>query len=244
MRAARPAGACHRREHRRAGQLPAPHQDLVQRRFVADAPARPWCTDLTEHPTADGKVYCAAVLEVFTRQIVGWSIADPMSAELVVDALDMARWPTVRTGAIVHSDRGSQYTSPIFGHRLRTAVLLGSMGRVTSSVDNTMMESFWSTLQRELLDPHLDQPRRTRLGDLRMDRGVLPPAPPALRPRLPDAYRLRSPPHRRRHRGMITTPTVSGKPGQAPLTVAASMDSRRIWWLLVSLSWPSPFART
>jgi integrase len=85
----RAAGVCHRRKHRRAGPLPAPHQDLVQRRFVADAPARLWCTDLTEHPTADGKVYCAAVLDVFTRQIVGWSIADHLRAELVVDALEM-----------------------------------------------------------------------------------------------------------------------------------------------------------
>ena len=61
----------------------------MQRRFVADAPARLWCTDLTEHPTADGKVYCAAVLDVFTRQIVGWSIADHLRAELVVDALEL-----------------------------------------------------------------------------------------------------------------------------------------------------------
>jgi putative transposase len=153
MRAAGPAGVCHRRKHRRAGPPPAPHQDLVQRRFVADAPDRPWCTDLTEHPTADGKVYCAAVLDVFTWQIVGWSIADHLRAELVVDALEMARWRRrPAPGAIVHSDRGSQYTSPIFGHRLRTAGLLGSMRRVASSVDNTIMESFWSTLQRELLD--------------------------------------------------------------------------------------------
>ncbi len=152
MRAAALHGVCHRRK-RSLRPLPAPHEDLVQRRFVADAPDRLWCTDITKHPTADGKVYVAAVLDVFTRQVVGWSIADHMRTELVVDALEMARWRRrPAAGTVVHSHRGSQYTSWIFGYRLRAAGLLDSMGRVASSVDNTMMESFWSTLQRELLD--------------------------------------------------------------------------------------------
>jgi putative transposase len=129
------------------------HADLVQRRFVADAPDRLWVTDITEHPTAEGKVYSAAVLDVFSRVVVGWSIADHMRSELVVDALEMARWRRrPEPGAVVHSDRGSQYTSWIFGHRLRAAGLLGSMGRVASSVDNGMIESLWSILQREPLD--------------------------------------------------------------------------------------------
>jgi putative transposase len=90
---------------------------------------------------------------VFSRTVGGWSIADHMRAELVVDALEMARWRRrPPAGAVVHSDRGSQYTSRIFGHRLRAAGLPGSMGRVASSVDNGLMESFWSTMQRELLD--------------------------------------------------------------------------------------------
>jgi putative transposase len=153
MRSAGLTGVCHRRKHRRVGPAPAVHEDLVQRRFVADAPDRLWVTDITEHPTAEGKVYCAAVLDVFSRVVVGWSIADHMRSELVVDALEMARWRRrPAAGAVVHSDRGSQYTSWIFGHRLRAAGLLGSMGRVASSVDNGMIESFWSTLQRELLD--------------------------------------------------------------------------------------------
>jgi transposase InsO family protein len=138
---------------RRKKPMPAPHEDLVRRRFWAEEPNRLWCTDVTEHPTATGKVYCCAVLDVFNRQIVGWSIADHMRSELVVDALQMATWRRrPQPGAVVHSDRGSVYTSWVFGHRLRTAGLLGSMGRVASSVDNTMMESFWSTMQRELLD--------------------------------------------------------------------------------------------
>ncbi len=126
MRTAGLAGVCHRRKHRRAGPAPAVHDDLVQRRFLADAPDRLWVTDITEHPTAEGKVYCAAVLDVFSRTVVGWSIADHMRAELVVDALEMARWRRrPAPGAVVHSDRGSQYTSWIFGHRLRAAGLLG-----------------------------------------------------------------------------------------------------------------------
>jgi putative transposase len=138
--------------HRSKGRhrpAPAVHDDLVKRRFVASRPNALWCTDITEHPTKEGKVYCAAVLDCYSRRIVGWSIADHMRAELVVDALQMAKWnrqPPM--GTIVHSDRGAQYTSWIFGHRLREAGLLGSMGRVASSVDNTMMESFWSTMQR------------------------------------------------------------------------------------------------
>jgi transposase InsO family protein len=109
MRTTGLAGVCHRRKHRRTSPAPAVHEDLVQRRFVADAPDRLWVTDITEHPTAEGKVYCAAVLDVFSRTIVGWSIADHMRAELVVDALEMARWRRrPPAGAVVHSDRGSQ----------------------------------------------------------------------------------------------------------------------------------------
>ena len=127
--------------------------DLVDRNFARSGPNQLWVTDITEHHTAEGKVYCAAVLDVFSRTVVGWSIADHMRTELVVDALEMARWRRrPPAGAVVHSDRGSQYTSWIFGHRLRAAGLLGSMGLVASSVDNGLMESVWSTMQRELLD--------------------------------------------------------------------------------------------
>ncbi|MER7074214.1 IS3 family transposase [Terrabacter sp. NPDC000476] len=153
MKAAGLVGVCHRRKRSSAKPLPAPHEDLVRRRFVAQEPNRLWVSDITEHPTAEGKVYCAAVVDVFSRMVVGWSIADHIRAELVVDALEMACWRRrPQPGTIVHADRGSQYTSWVFGHRLRTAGLLGSMGRVASSVDNGLMESFWSTMQRELLD--------------------------------------------------------------------------------------------
>jgi transposase InsO family protein len=144
-------GNTHRRRHRQP--IPAPHEDRVKRRFLADSPNRLWCTDVTEHPTGTGKVYCCAVLDVFSRTVVGWSIADHVRSELVIDALQMVTWRRrPAPGTIVHSDRGSVYTSWVFGHRLRETGLLGSMGRVASSVDNSMIESFWSTMQRELLD--------------------------------------------------------------------------------------------
>ena len=144
----------YRRRGKRARPAPAVQDDLVRRRFVADAPNRLWLTDITEHPTREGKVYLAPVLDVYSRRIVGWSIADHLRAELVVDAIEMAKWrrrpPAGQT--VVHSDRGSQYTSWAFGHRLRAAGLLGSMGRVGTAADNALMESFFGTLQLELLD--------------------------------------------------------------------------------------------
>lgn len=152
MRLAGIAGISHRRKRGKNRPLPAPHEDLVKRQFVADGPDKLWVTDITEHPTRTGKVY---FVDVFSRRVVGWAIADHIRAELVVDALDMAKWRRQpKPGTVVHSDRGSQYTSWVFNHRLRQAGLLGSMGRVASSVDNGLMESFWSTMQRELLDQH------------------------------------------------------------------------------------------
>jgi len=160
----RSASLCgiYRRRRRWAGPAAPAHEDLVRRCFVADAPDRLWLTDITEHPTREGKVYLAAVLDVYARRIVGWSIADHLRSELVVDALEMARWRRrpVPGQTVLHSDRGAQYTSWAFGRRLREAGLLGSMGRVGSAYDNAMMESFFSTLQRELLDRRRWQSRK------------------------------------------------------------------------------------
>ena len=143
----------HRRRWCNSGRRdPAVFDDLVQRQFHADAPDRLWVTDITQHRTSEGWVYCAAVVDVCTRQCVGWSIADHLRTELVVDALDMARWRRRPAGTIVHSDRGTQYTSWLFGQRLRQAGLLGSMGKVASAYDNSLMESFFGSMQIELLD--------------------------------------------------------------------------------------------
>jgi putative transposase len=131
-----------------------PAGDLVNRQFVATGPNQLWLTDITEHPTDEGKLYCAAVMDVFARRIVGWSIAAHMRKELVLDALGMA---VLRRGPgdgkrILHSDHGSQYTSWAWGQRLQKSGILGSMGSVGDCYDNAMMESFWSTLQLEVLD--------------------------------------------------------------------------------------------
>lgn len=131
-----------------------PAADLVNRHFTVDAPDRLWITDITEHPTEEGKVYCAAVMDAYSRLIIGWSINNHMRTDLVTDALGMAllrRKPENNT-TILHSDHGTQYTSWAFGQRLRTAGLLASMGTVGDCYDNAMMESFWGTLQLELLD--------------------------------------------------------------------------------------------
>jgi putative transposase len=131
-----------------------PAADLVNRQFHVTAVNRLWLTDITEHPTGEGKLYCAAVMDAFSRRIIGWSIAAHIRTELVLDALGMAvvrRTPTAGT-TILHSDHGSQYTSWAFGQRLVKAGLLGSMGSVGDCYDNAMMESFWGTLQLEVLD--------------------------------------------------------------------------------------------
>lgn len=135
-----------------------PSDDLVNRQFTVDGPDRLWVSDITEHPTGEGKVYIAVVLDAWSRRVIGWSIADHIRAELVVDALQMAIWrrrpPEGQT--VHHSDHGSQYTSWAFGRRLRAAGVLGSMGSIGDAYDNAMAESFFSTMQRELLD---EQPR-------------------------------------------------------------------------------------
>jgi putative transposase len=132
-------------------------EDLVNRHFSADGPDRLWVMDVTEHPTGTGKVYLAVVLDVWSRRVVGWSIADHIRAELVVDALQMATWRRrpQKDQTIAHSDHGSQYTSWAFGRRLRKAGLLGSMGSIGDCFDNAMVESFFGTLQLELLDQQI-----------------------------------------------------------------------------------------
>jgi putative transposase len=148
----------YRRRTRRGSTGPATEDDLVHRQFAVDAPDRLWLTDITEHPTAEGKVYCCAVMDAYSRRIIGWSIAHHMRTELVLDALGMAilRRRAGRAdadgGTILHSDHGTQFTSWAFGQRLRDAALLPSMGTIGDCYDNSMMESLWGTLQLEVLD--------------------------------------------------------------------------------------------
>jgi len=161
MRQAGLQGVHHRRWRRSGGnRLPAVFQDHVQRQFVADRPDKLWVTDITQHRTGEGWVYCAAVIDVFSRRCVGWSIADHLRTELVLDAVDMARIRRRPEGTVLHSDRGTQFTSWLFGTRMREAGLMGSMGKVASAYDNALMESFWGSMQIELLDRRAWSTRR------------------------------------------------------------------------------------
>lgn len=159
MRQARIVGIHRRKGWRgctRRDPAATPAEDLVQRQFTVNAPDRLWVMDVTEHRTDEGKVYLAVVLDAWSRRIVGWSIADHIRSELVVDAVQMAIWRRQPPAGqcIAHSDHGSIYTSWAFGRRLRAAGLLGSMGSIGDAYDNSLVESFFGTLQLELLDQH------------------------------------------------------------------------------------------
>lgn len=124
--------------------------DLVQRNWNPDAPNQLWLADITQIGTWEGPLYIAAVMDAFSRRIVGWAMADNMRADLVVAALEMAlhqRRP--KPGLRHHSDHGSQYTSYAFGRALRTAGILPSMGRVKTCYDNAVAESFFATLKKD-----------------------------------------------------------------------------------------------
>jgi len=127
--------------------------DRVDRQFHRDQPNQLWVTDITEHPTREGKVYCAVVLDAWSRRVVDWSIDSRPSTALVTNALGMAieqRRPPGDT--VIHSDQGTQLTSWAFTRRAVDSGLLPSMGSVGDCFDNAMIESFWSRMQVELLD--------------------------------------------------------------------------------------------
>ena len=126
--------------------------DLVDRNFRADQPNRLWVADITYIPTWAGFLYLAVVLDAFSRRIVGWSMATTLHMQVVLDALNMALWQRRPSAVIHHSDHGSQYTSIEFGKRCREAGVRPSMGSVGDAYDNAMAESFFATLECELLD--------------------------------------------------------------------------------------------
>lgn len=132
---------------------PPVHDDLVRRDFTTDGPNRLWLTDITEHDTSEGKLYLCAIKDVFSKRIVGYSIDDRMKSRLAVAALDsaVARRDNV-AGCILHSDRGSQFRSRKFVRALAGHQMAGSIGRVGAAGDNAAMESFFSLLQKNVLD--------------------------------------------------------------------------------------------
>jgi putative transposase len=147
---------CHRRRRRsltRADGAAPRSPDLVRRRFEAPGPDRLWVTDITYVPTKRGFTYLAAVVDVFSRKVVGWALGDDLSTGLVLAAVDAAlRARRPRGGLVLHSDRGCQFTSTAFRDRLHEAGVAPSAGRVGSCYDNALMESFFATLECELLD--------------------------------------------------------------------------------------------
>jgi putative transposase len=130
------------------------HDDLVRRRFRADVPNEVWVADLTEHRSAEGKVYLCAIKDLFSNRVVGWAIDERMKARLVVAAVEMAvaRREGDVAGCILHTDRGSQFRARKVHRALARHGLVGSMGQVGSAGDNAAMESFFALLQRNVLD--------------------------------------------------------------------------------------------
>ena len=153
---------------RRKGSKPgtASHDDLVRRDFTAEAPNQLWLADITEHRTDEGKLYLAAIKDVFSNRIVGWAIDERMKARLVVAAIEMA---VARRGDVAgcrfHSDRGSQFRARKVHRALARHGMVGSMGQVGSAGDNAAMESFFALLQRNVLDRH----RWATRDDLRLE---------------------------------------------------------------------------
>ena len=131
---------------------PAP--DLVQRTFTVDGPDRLWVADITYIATWAGFLFLAVVLDAWSRRVVGWAMAGHLRTELVLDALNMAIGQRRPTQVIHHSDQGCQYTSVAFGLRCREAGVRPSMGSVGDAYDNAMCESFFASLECELLDRH------------------------------------------------------------------------------------------
>lgn len=154
MQAAGVQGISRRRHprttRREAGARPAP--DLVERDFVAAGPNKLWVADITYISTWTGSLYLAVVVDTWSRRVVGWSMATHLRTELVLDALEMAIRQRRPAGVIHHSDQGSQYTSIAFGNRCREAGVRPSMGSVGDCYDNALCESFFATLECELLD--------------------------------------------------------------------------------------------
>ena len=135
---------------RDADARPAP--DLVDRDFTADGPNQLWVADITYVPTWAGFLYLAVVLDVWSRRVIGWAMATHLRTQLVLDALDMALEQRRPTNVIHHSDQGCQYTSVAFGKRCEAFGVRPSMGSVGDCFDNALCESFFASLECELID--------------------------------------------------------------------------------------------
>jgi putative transposase len=148
------AGVSRRKSTRTTRRDPdaRPAPDLVDRNFTTPGPDQLWVADITYIPTWAGFLYLAVVLDAWSRRVVGWAMATHLRTELVLDALNMALTQRRPANVIHHSDQGCQYTSFAFGRRCQTMGVRPSMGSVGDAYDNAMCESFFATLECELLD--------------------------------------------------------------------------------------------
>ncbi len=217
MRCSRLRGV-HRRRLRgctRRDEAAEPAEDLVQR-FAAAEPDRLYVADITQHRTGQGWYYLAVVLDVFSRRVVGWAMADHLRAELVVDALQMALWQRrPASGAIHHSDHGSIHQLGV-----RPPPARGRPARLDGQHRRLLREWPGRELLRHLADraarpAYLDHPRAAGRRCLRLPRGFYNPPPPALRTGLPQPRRLRDrlASTSAHARSMITLPRYRHRPG-------------------------------
>ena len=207
------------------------HDDLVRRNFTADAPNQVWLADITEHRTAEGKVFLCAIKDLWSNRIVGWAIDERMRARLVVAAVEMAvaRRNDDVSGCVFHSDRGSQFRARKVHRALARHGLVGSMGQAGSAGDNAAMESFFGIVLRppaaQRLGPApLGHPRRTPQRDRHLDRTHLPPPPTPSRPRTPHPDRIRDDQHPTGRPGRLTQPVTS--PRGSPLRPVRQLRGR------------------
>jgi putative transposase len=154
MKAAGLQGVSRRKGFRTTVRCPegCPAPDLVERDFTVSQPDRLWVADITYISTWAGFLFLSVVLDAWSRKVVGWAMATHLRTELVLDALEMALWQRRPTQVVHHSDHGTQYTSIAFGKRCREAGVRPSMGSIGDCYDNALCESFFATLECELLD--------------------------------------------------------------------------------------------
>jgi transposase InsO family protein len=168
MREAGIRGVCRRRfpttTTRNSKEQPA--EDLVERVFKADRPNQLWIADITYVETVSGFLYLAVVIDVFSRKVVGWAMRNHLKTELVLAALSMAIEQRNPEDVIHHSDQGTQYTSIAFGKRCKEMGVRPSMGSVGDCYDNAMCESFFATLECELLDRHHFQNHKEAMAEI------------------------------------------------------------------------------
>ena len=216
---------------------PAP--DLVQRQFTAPGRDQLWVADITYVPTGAGFLYLAVVLDAWSRRVIGWAMETHLRTELVLAALDMALDQRRPSTVIHHSDHGCQYTSIAFGQRCDEAGVRPSMGSVGDAYDNALCESFFATLECELLDRtrfrHIERgPRRA----LRLHRGLVQSSPAAFRPGLRVANPLRAAPY-------ASEPDAAGPDRKRDRRIASTRPlGPRGRYLPIPPHWPShPFHR-